>query len=185
MLKDWLSGKKAAWVAALSLTGLAFVITLWWQSGQVSDQLVTEAVNDHLRISYAERPLEVESTTIAPIRTWFAGRLDFAPVLDFAEDQEFKLEGAAVAYFIDRKAAAFMFRRGEQRISALVFRAAGLPWALRGDVALGRVSASAVRQSGFNVLLWRDADLGYALVSDLGVAELERLGKKITAAQRR
>lgn len=183
VLKDLLTGKKAAWVAAASLTALAFVITLWWQSGRVSDALVAEAVNDHVRVLYADRPLEVEGSSPVPLRTWFTGRLDFAPALDFAGDAEFALQGAAVAYFIDRKAAAFVFRRGNQRISALVFRASGLPWALRGDASLGRVSASKARLRGFNVLLWRDADLGYALISDLGEPELLRLGKKITAAQ--
>jgi anti-sigma factor RsiW len=183
VLKDLLTGKKAAWVAAASLTALAFMVTLWWQSGRVSDVLVTEAVNDHLRVLYADRPLEIEGKNPAALRTWFGGRLDFAPALDFAGDSEFALEGAAVAYFIDRKAATFVFKRGNQRISALVFRASGLPWALRGDAPLGRISASKARMRGFNVLLFRDADLGYALVSDLGEPELLRLGEKITAAQ--
>jgi anti-sigma factor RsiW len=183
VLKDLLTNKKAAWIAALSLTGLAFVLTLWWQSGRVSDALVTEAVNDHLRMLYADRPLEVESSATAAIRTWFSGRLDFAPALEFAGDQEFELKGAAVAYFVDRKAAVFVFKRRNQLISAFVFRASGLPWALRGDVGLGRVSASKARMRGFNLLLWRDADLGYTLVSDLGEPELSRLGKKLAAAQ--
>ena len=41
---------------------------------------------------------------------------------------------------------------------------------------------SQLKQRGFTVLLWRDSDLGYALVSDLGDAELVRLGNKISAA---
>jgi anti-sigma factor RsiW len=183
VLKDLLTGKKAAFVAALSLTGLAFVVTLWWQSGRVSDVLVNEAVNDHLRLLYAERALEVEGSSPAALRTWFGGRLDFAPALEFAGDSEFALQGAAVAYFVDRKAATFAFKRGNQRVSVFLFRASGLPWALRGDAPLGRVSASKARVRGFNVLLWRDADLGYAVVSDLGEPELLRLAKKIAGAQ--
>jgi hypothetical protein len=34
---------------------------------------------------------------------------------------------------------------------------------------------------GFNVLLWRDPDLGYALVSDLNAAELRALGMRLAA----
>jgi anti-sigma factor RsiW len=182
VLKDLVIGKKAALVAALSLTGLAFVVTLWWQSGRVGDVLVTEAVNDHLRVLYAERPLEIENGNIPELRTWFGGRLDFAPALEFAGNPDFPLQGAAVAYFVDRKAAAFVFKRGQQLVTLLVFRASDLPWALRGDAALGRVTASKARMRGFNVLLWRDADLGYALTSDLAEAELTQLAKKITAA---
>jgi anti-sigma factor RsiW len=182
VLKDLVTSKRAALVAALSLIGLGFGITLWWQSGRVSDAVVTEAVNDHLRVLYAAKPVEVESAVPVQIRTWFSGRLDFAPAIDFAGDKEFALQGAAVAYFLDRKAAAFVYKRGNQMASVLVFRSSGLPWALRGSGGLERVSASKVRMRGFNVLLWRDSDLGYALVSDLGDPELVRLGNKIAAA---
>jgi hypothetical protein len=34
---------------------------------------------------------------------------------------------------------------------------------------------------GFNVLLWRDRDLGYALVSDLNVGDLRVLGTRLAA----
>lgn len=176
-----MNSKKAGWVAALSLTGLAFLTTLWWQSSKVGDALVTEAVNDHLRVLYAERPIEIENGNVPELKTWFGGRLDFAPALEFAGSPDFPLQGAAVAYFIDRKAAAFVFKRRQQLVTLLVFRASGLPWALRGDTALGRVSASKARLRGFNVLLWHDADLGYALASDLADAELIQLAKKITA----
>ena len=148
----------------------------------MSDAVVTEAVNDHLRVLYAAKPVEVESAVPAQIRTWFGGRLDFAPALEFAGDKEFALQGAGVAYFLDRKAAAFVYKRGNQVASVLVFRASGLPWALRGSAGLERVSASKVRMRGFTVLLWRDSDLGYALVSDLGDAELIRLGNKVAGA---
>ncbi|HWA74647.1 MAG TPA: hypothetical protein VG937_20020 [Polyangiaceae bacterium] len=182
MLKDLVTSRKAALIAALSLIALGFGATLWWQSGRVSDAVVTEAVNDHLRVLYAAKAVEVESAVPAQIRTWFSGRLDFAPAIDFAGDKEFALQGASVAYFLDRKAAAFVYKRGNQVASVLAFRASGLPLALRGSGGLERVSASKVRMRGFTVLLWRDSDLGYALVSDLGDAELVRLGNKISAA---
>ena len=50
------------------------------------------------------------------------------------------------------------------------------------DVDVADVVRATLRMRGFTVLLWRDSDLGYALVSDLGDAELVRLGNKISAA---
>jgi len=41
------------------------------------------------------------------------------------------------------------------------------------------VQARAARVRGFNVLLWRDADLSYALVSDVDAAELAALAARI------
>jgi anti-sigma factor RsiW len=52
-----------------------------------------------------------------------------------------------------------------------------LPWPA-GEP--GRESAS-LTVRGFNVLLWRDPDLGYALVSDLNAADLRALGTRLAA----
>jgi anti-sigma factor RsiW len=151
----------------------------WLHANRVGEELVNEAVNDHLRLLYAQNPLEIQSQALQQIRPWFEGRLDFAPVLDFGGNDEFALEGGSVAYFVDRKAAAFVFKRRLHAITVLVFRADGLPWAYTGDVRLGRVSASRAQLRGFNALFFRDGDLGYALVSDVAAPELERLAQKI------
>jgi anti-sigma factor RsiW len=147
------------------------------------DAMVTEAVNDHLRVLYAERPIEIESGGVHQVKPWFDGRVDFAPVIAFGGDDDFPLQGGAVAYFLDRKAATFEFKRRLHPITLFVFRADGLPWstlATGSSVSLGHVRATEQTSRGFHVLLWRDGDLGYALVSDLDPRELETLGTKIT-----
>ncbi len=174
------ANKRYVWIAGLTLTLVSFALTLWWQGARVGGVLVQEAVNDHLRLLYAEHPLELANGELSQVKPWFAGRLDFAPVLEFGGDAEFPLSGASVAYFVDRKAAAFLFKQQTHYITLLVFRAAGLPWALRGDTPLGRISASHAVERGFSVLLWRDGDLGYALVSDVSTADMARLATKIT-----
>lgn len=133
--------------------------------------LVTESVNDHLRTLYAEHPIEIASGGIHQVKPWFTGRLDFAPAVAFSGDDDFPLEGGAVAYFVDRKAAAFFFKRRLHAISLFVFRADGL------DVPLGLTDATF---HGFHVVLWRKGELGYALVSDVDRAELATLAAKIT-----
>jgi anti-sigma factor RsiW len=140
---------------------------------------VLEAVNDHLRVHYAQQPLEVASGGIHQVKPWFEGKLDFAPVLGFDGDAEFTLTGGAVAYFIDRKAAAFVFKRRLHVITLFVFRVEGLPRPHGSNQKLGRRSALAAHSRGFNVLFFRDNELGYALVSDTEPAALARLGEKI------
>jgi len=162
-----------------------FAAILWWQPRDTDNALVNEAVNDHLRVLYAEHPLEIESGGIHRVKPWFSGRLDFAPTIEFAGDDEFPLQGGAVAVFVDRKAAAFVFRRRLHVITAFLFRARELPWALRGNTTLGHVSASLTQVRGFNVLLWQNGDLGYALVSDVNQGDLLQLGKKILGSNGR
>ncbi len=144
--------------------------------------MVTEAVNDHLRLLQSERPLEVESGGIHRVKPWFEGRLDFAPVVAFAGDQDFPLKGGAVAYFLDRKAAAFVYGRRLHSISLFVFRADGLAWPTSGLRSIGRATAYATAVRGFTVVLWRSGDLGYALVSDVDPQELLDLAARIAGA---
>jgi anti-sigma factor RsiW len=143
------------------------------------DELVAEAVNDHLRVLYAQSPLEIESGGIHQVKPWFEGKLDFAPVLGFDGDSEFVLTGGSVAYFVDRKAAAFVFKRRLHVVTLFVFRADSLPWPHGASEKLGQRNAFRAHSRGFNVLLFRVNDLGYALVSDTEPATLERLGEKI------
>jgi anti-sigma factor (TIGR02949 family) len=163
--------------AAALLLGL-FLVRIWAAPNQ---ELAREAVNDHLRVLYAEHPIEIESGGIHQVKPWFTGRLDFAPVLSFSGDDEFPMLGGAIGLFVDRKAATFIFKHKLHSISLFVFPSEGLDWPLRSNAPLGPISGASAHVRGFNTLLWRDGDLGYALVSDVDASELQRLGLKISA----
>ena len=168
-------------VIAAATFAVAAAVLLWRPSAQ-PDPMITEAVNDHLRVLYGTHPIEVESGGVHQVKPWFEGRVDFAPSVGFGGDDEFPLQGGAVAYFVDRKAAAYVYKRHLHVITLLVYRADGLPWATppaASSVPLGHVRATERTTRGFHVLLWRDGDLGYALVSDVDPRELETLGRKI------
>jgi anti-sigma factor RsiW len=141
--------------------------------------MVQEAVNDYLRVLSSQYPLEIESGGLHQVKPWFEGRLDFAPTVSFEGNEDFPLKGGSVGYFLDRKAAVFVYARRLHKITLFVFRAEGLPWPTRGLEPMGNVRVSATVSRGFNVLLWRSGELGYALVSDLDVKELLQLGTKL------
>jgi anti-sigma factor RsiW len=165
--------------AALVLVAVRVTQPSFLRPSLATADLVEEAVNDHLRVVASSHPVEIESGGIHQVKPWFTGRLDFAPRVAFSGDDQFKLEGGSVGYFRDRKAAVFVFKVRLHTITLLVFRADGLPWPTRGleRVEPLRVVASVSR--GFNVLLWRDGELGYCLVSDVGRADLDALAVKI------
>lgn len=142
--------------------------------------LIDEAINDHLRVLYAQHPVEIESGGIHQVKPWFAGKLDFAPVLQFSGDEEFPLEGGAIALFVDRKAATFIFKHRLHVASLFVFRSQDLSFPSRTDQAIGQRWATSASARGYNVLLWQDHDLGYALVSDMDGKSLARLAGKLT-----
>jgi anti-sigma factor RsiW len=168
-----------ATLAAAIAAGTLLVV----RSGDRSDAMFTEAVNDHLRVLYSDHPVEIESGGIHQVKPWFAGRLDFAPSVAFAGDTDFPLKGGAVAYFMDRKAATFVFARRLHTITLTVFRADGLPWPATGGEALGVHRAYARGSRGFHALMWRDGDLGYALVSDVAETDLRDLATRVEGAR--
>ncbi|HEY8090767.1 MAG TPA: hypothetical protein VIF09_23055 [Polyangiaceae bacterium] len=162
---------------------LATLVVLAWRGRPHDDPMVIEAVNDHLRVLYSEHPLEVESGGIHQVKPWFEGRLDFAPVVDFAGDDDFPLQGGAIAYFVDRKAAAFVFKRRLHVMTLLVFRAEGLPWPALATRPVGDARGELATSRGFHVLVWREGDLGYALVSDVDPRDIETLAARIAGGR--
>jgi anti-sigma factor RsiW len=187
------TARGAAWswwrraVAPALAAVLVLAVAAPWLAGRLpgvgrgdgAERLVTETVNDHLRVLLSEHPLEVQSGGIHRVKPWFAGRLDFAPVVPFGGDADFPLKGGAVGWFVDRKAAVFVYQRRLHPISLFVVRADGLPWPARGGERIGSVEAYRKTERGFNVILWRAGDLGYALVSDVDPKELADLAAKL------
>jgi anti-sigma factor RsiW len=172
---------RRAWVvwAAVGTVAAAAVVVFFFLRPQASDAMLAEAVNDHLRVVYSEHPVEIESGGIHQVKPWFTGRLDFAPVVAFGGDDDFPLQGGAIGYFLDRKAATFVFKRRLHIISLFVFRAEGLPWPAVAPHRVGAQHATLETSRGFHALMWREGDLGYALVSDVDPRDLDTLAQKV------
>jgi anti-sigma factor RsiW len=173
----------AAGFAALAFV-LAFALLVERRAG-VADAaavLAGEAISDHLRLLAAAHPLDLESGQNHEVKPWFEGRLDFAPDVP-PEGGELRLLGGSVGYVLDRKAAVVSYALRRHRVTLLAFPADGLRWPAP-DHDAGGVPARTVAQRGFRAILWRSGELGYALVSDVNPAELERLAAAFAPATR-
>jgi anti-sigma factor RsiW len=159
----------AAAVAAISVVGgsTAFFV----QQRSELGQLESETVNDHLRM-LGGAPLAQVAGGLHEVKPWFGGKLDFAPAVRFAGNDDFPLQGGAVEPFLDRRAAVFVYKRRLHTASLFVVPCDGLafPTSLR---------TRTVR--GFSVALWKADGQGYALVSDLNLPELLDLQAEIAS----
>ena len=151
-------------------------------SRAASATLVSEAIGDHLRIVQAQRPLEIESGDGHRVRPWFEGRLEFSPVLPFGGDETVPLRGGALAWFLDRKAAAFVYGLRLHTVTLFVFRPDGLPWPTAGWERRAGREVYRAGSRGFTVVLWRAHGLGYALVSDADPREVLELASRFGGA---
>jgi anti-sigma factor RsiW len=164
---------RRALVPAMTGAVVALAVILLAQvPWRATPDLAAEAVNDHLRV-VERHELPIASSEVHQVKPWFTGRIDFAPVVPFAGDADFPLRGGAVERFLDRHAAIFVYGRRLHTISLLVFRADGLSW----PPDASRTRTTSVR--GFNVMLWRAGDLGYALVSDVDARDLAELARRL------
>ncbi|HTP26054.1 MAG TPA: hypothetical protein VMK12_10395 [Anaeromyxobacteraceae bacterium] len=145
--------------AASALCAVALVILVPLRLDRVRGTLAAGAVEEHVAVLRGGRPLQIVSSGIHEVKPWFSGKLDFAPAVSFAGDAQFPLQGGAVATFLGRPAALFEYTHRAHRISLFVLRAHGLSF------PSGRPELRTVL--GFKVALFREGDLGYALVSDL------------------
>jgi anti-sigma factor RsiW len=176
-LRSFAPALAAAALVLVTVPFLASIADVW--RARSATVLVAEAVNDHVRVLVSQQPLEVASGGMHQVKPWFEGRLDFAPVIAFGGDADFPLQGGAVGWFVDRKAATFVFKRRLQLISLFVFACDGLPWPARGGGRMGSAEIYPSTLRGFTVLLWRVGDLGYALVSDIDAAELRSFAERL------
>jgi anti-sigma factor (TIGR02949 family) len=173
--RRWVAGLVPAIAAGAVVLALVLVMQApWWARPDLAT-VAREAVNDHLRVVERLGALPVTSPLIHQVKPWFTGQIDFAPVVPFAGDMEFPLRGGAVERFLDRRAAVFVYGRRLHTISLLVFRATGLPW------TPGESARRTTTERGFNVVLWRAGDLGYALVSDVDARDLAELATRLGA----
>jgi len=168
-----LAGALAA-CAVLAVVGLR-------RERSATEPLMAEAVADHLRVLYRERPVDIESGGPHQVKPWFTGRLDFALPAVFGGDGEFTLQGGSVGQYLDRKAAVLVYKRGPHTASLFVFRADGLAFPAANQ-DLGGTMAAVRQERGFRAAVWRQGQLGYALVSDLNADELMRLASRIAGA---
>ena len=150
--------------------------------GSALASLTGEAVNDHLRVLASQHPVEIESGGKHQVKPWFEGKLDFAPEVPALEDTELRLRGGSVGYVFDRKAAVLVYALRQHLVTLLVFRTEGLAWPDASAGQVGPVRGRETSARGFNVVLWRSGELGYALVSDANAKELGELAARLAAA---
>jgi anti-sigma factor RsiW len=158
-------GRPGFWSGALSgvgagLAAAALIVAL--NLPPAADQLAGAVTDAHIRALSGGHTIQVVSSSHHTVKPWFAGRTPLSPpVGDFAA-QGFPLEGGRVDQVMGRSAAVVVYGHGAHEIDLFVWadRGGGLPPA--GD------------RLGYHTVFWKRGDLAYAVVSDVGQAELSQ-----------
>jgi anti-sigma factor RsiW len=164
----WRIGGLAASLAFAGLFGY-----VWGHAQAHANQLIDEAISDHVRSLQAGHLMDVASTDQHTVKPWFAGKLDFSPpVVDLAA-AGFPLEGGRLEHLDNRPAAALIFHRRQHAINLFIWPA--------GTTSLARHHAE---RNGYNTEAWSDAGLNFLAVSEIPDAELIQFAETFRSSTR-
>jgi len=146
---------------------LLLALSVGWNIVQLRSRPAAEDVRrsviaGHVRSLIGDHLLDVASTDQHTVKPWFAGKLDFAPVVKDLAAQGFPLAGGRVDYLADRRVAALIYYRRLHVITLYQWPS-------------GAVSAEENSRSddGYNVLHWTGEGMTWWAVSDVSAAELQ------------
>jgi anti-sigma factor RsiW len=137
--------------------------TWWWvHSADLRHALARDVLAAHIRALLQDNVVQIASLDTHTVKPWFAGRLEFAPVVKDLSAEGFQLVGGRLDYVGGRRVAALVYRRRLHQVSVFV-------WPAEGDAPSG------ARLDGYNLVSWQRAGMTFWAVSDLNEGELREL----------
>ena len=167
-------------IATLAACAAGVLVVLATHGG--SDALVEEAVKKHHR----GLPLEVTTASVGgaeAIPGWFAGKLDFNPSPPHFQETGARVVGARLSHLREYPAAYIKYQLPRGQAGLFIVDDPGRHFEATGrEVTLGPRTLRVMNARGYNVAVWRQDEMVYSLVSDLGEDDLFEL---VRSAQQR
>jgi anti-sigma factor RsiW len=148
-----------------------------------ADPLVEESVRRHMR----GLPLEISAAAMGPesVAGWFKGKVDFNARPPEFRQAGVRLLGGRISHIKDRPAAYVRYELPRGQASLFILDDPERRYGGGGrEVRMGDARVHLVNARGYNVAVWRDDEIVYSLVSDLGEDDLEKLVQAALATGR-
>lgn len=154
--------------AAVTASAAAIAIVTWQLAPRRAEgRLSDEVVSSHIRSLMANHLTDVGSSDQHTVKPWFAGKLDFAPVVKDLATQGFPLVGGRLDYIGGRPAAAMVYQRRKHTINVFNRPSAGS--------SVAKVEST----RGYNVVRWTASGMEWWVISDLSRDELETFARML------
>jgi anti-sigma factor RsiW len=142
-------------------------------------RIVGEAARDYYRLLLNYPPHGTNPAEPSQIQQWFQQTLNFSPAIHFWGNQEIRLLRGYPTYIMERRAACLIFKTGDAISTLYIFPGADIsipPHNRRHIDGYTPYQATAREQQ---VLLWRQGELAFLIVSPLASTELDQLFLRI------
>lgn len=149
------------WGAGSGAGAMALAASLVFILLQPGDPLVNDLIEAHQRSLLGNHLIDVVSSDRHTVKPWFAGHADVSPPAPNFAAQGYALVGGRADYVDGARAAVVVYRHGAHVLNLF-------SWADRGQ------SLPHVRmRDGYRMVFWKQGDLDFAAVSDVGPQELD------------
>ena len=152
-------------MAVVLVACVVSVSATWWQMQAVDSQrgLTHDVLAAHVRSLLQDKAVQVASDNTHNVKPWFAGRLEFTPVVKDLSAEGFELIGGRVDYVGGRRVAALVYRKGQHQINVFTWPS--------NDAAPLKLDTA----QGYNVASWSRGSMAFWAISDLNSGELREL----------
>jgi anti-sigma factor RsiW len=152
---------------------LTVIVALPMMRGQSDEERVAQdVINSHVRSLMGTHLVDVVSSDKHTVKPWFAGKLDYAPIIKDLGSQGVVLLGGRLEYLEQKPVAAVVYQVNKHVVNLFA-------WPKSGKHAL---EPSVSSRRGFNIVHWTSADMEYWIVSDLNAEELRNVVKLIASS---
>lgn len=165
--------------AALVLISLVSLALLTRGPGERIPLIVIEAVNDHRGFAMRVNPPALPTADRQQVRQLVEAEVGFQIDPPIGQRAGLRLVGGDATYFLDRKVACILYGKGSRLVTLLVLRGEGIDVARQGFRPVEGLRLYATSYQGTGVVLWKQGDLLYALISQLPQEELFGVAKAI------
>jgi anti-sigma factor (TIGR02949 family) len=169
--------------ATTAVLALALALPLYhWWVGPPHDpaaRVVGEAARDYDRLLLNYPPHGTNPAEPTQIQQWFQETLNFSPAIHFWGNQEIRLLRGYPTYLMERRAACLIFKMGDAISTFYIFPGADIPIPPRNRRQINGYAPYQATAQDQRVLLWRQGELAFLIVSRLTNSELDQLFLRI------
>ena len=142
-------------------------------------RIVGEAARDYHRLLLNYPPHGTNPTEPTQIQQWFQQALNFSPAIQFWGNQEIRLLRGYPTYIMERRAACLIFKTGDAISTLYIFPGADIPIPPHNRRQIDGYAPYQATAREQRVLLWRQGELAFLIVSPLTNPDLDQLFLRI------
>ena len=162
-------------ILSVSLVAVAIMASLLYFNRQENmTAFASEAVNNHIMYFFGEMPVEFVSSESRDVTNWFSGRPNFVTDVPEFRGGRLDLVGGRLCSTDSKRAAHIMYNYNDRgyRLSLFSFSSAQNKPTVKNVIKIGDKTFFVNEFKDHNVVLWKEKDVVYSMVSDIGGDEL-------------